>query len=123
MIRGHSHALFVDGNPVFFLHRKRLADMAVKARLPTMFVVREYAETGGLLAYGPSYTAHFRRAAVYVDKILKGAKPGDLPLEQPTTFELVINLKTAKTFSGSTREPTEVGHPSLLSLTSTCRSC
>ena len=64
MIRGHSHALFVDGNPVFFLHRKRLADMAVKARLPTMFVVREYAEAGGLFAYGPSYTAHFRRAAV-----------------------------------------------------------
>ena len=96
MIRGHSHALYVDANPVFFVHRKQLADMAVKARLPTMFGVREYAEAGGLFAYGPSYIAHFRRAALYVDKILKGAKPGDLPVEQPTKFEFVVNLKTAK---------------------------
>jgi putative ABC transport system substrate-binding protein len=96
MIRGRSNALLVEANPVYFLHRKRLADLAVKARLPAMFGVREYVEAAGLMAYGPSYTANHRRAAVYVDKILKGAKPANLPVEQPTKFELVINLKTAK---------------------------
>jgi len=73
-----------------------LADLAVKARLPAVVGTREYAEAGGLLAYGASYASNNRRAATYVDKILKGAKPADLPVEQPTKFELVINLKTAK---------------------------
>jgi putative ABC transport system substrate-binding protein len=108
MLRGHSHAVLVDANPVYFLHRKRLAELAVKARLPAMFGVREYVEAGGLMAYGPSYTAYHRRAAVYVDKILKGAKPADLPVEQPTTFEFVINLKTAKSI-GLTIPPSLLG--------------
>jgi putative ABC transport system substrate-binding protein len=76
--------------------RTRIIDHAGRHRLPTVFGVSELAEAGGLLAYGPSLTAQVRRAAAYVDKILKGAKPADLPVEQPTTLELVINLKTAK---------------------------
>jgi putative ABC transport system substrate-binding protein len=76
--------------------RRQLVDFAVKNRLPTMFMSREYGAAGGLMAYGPSFSEGFRHAAHYVDKILKGAKPGDLPIEQPTKFELVINLKTAK---------------------------
>jgi putative ABC transport system substrate-binding protein len=83
-------------SPMFFGHRRHLADLALKHRLPTMFAFREYAEAGGLMAYGPGYTELFQRAAGYVDKILRGAKPGDLPIEQPTKFELIINLKTAK---------------------------
>jgi len=78
------------------LRRRRLVDLAAKNRLPVMYGVREYVDAGGLMAYGPSLTDLFRRAATYVDKILKGAKPGDLPVEQPTKFELVLNLKTAK---------------------------
>ena len=81
---------------MFLGHRRQLTDLALKHRVPTMFAFREYAEAGGLMAYGPSYTELFQRAAGYVAKILKGAKPADLPVEQPTKFELVINLKTAK---------------------------
>ena len=81
---------------MFRSHRRPLIDLALKHRLPTMFSVIEYAEAGGLMAYGPSIPDLFRRAAVFVDKILKGARPGDLPIEQPTQFELVINIKTAK---------------------------
>ena len=74
----------------------RLADLALKNRLPTVFAQREYAEAGGLMAYAADFSDLFRRAATFVDKILKGAKPADLPIEQPTKFDFVINLKTAK---------------------------
>ena len=108
MIRGRSDALLVMSDSMFFVHRKRLADLAIKARLPTMFTTSEYAEAGGLMAYGASSLYNFRRAAVYVDKILKGAKPADLPIEQPTQFEFVINLKTAKAL-GVTIPPSLLG--------------
>ncbi|MFI5373189.1 MAG: ABC transporter substrate-binding protein [Candidatus Rokuibacteriota bacterium] len=89
-------ALIVVASPPLFTERKRIADLALKHRLPTVVGGREYAEAGGLLSYAVRYPDLFRRAASYVDKILRGAKPADLPVEQPTTFELVINLKTAK---------------------------
>jgi putative ABC transport system substrate-binding protein len=89
-------ALLVMTDPVFYLHRARLADLAAKNRLPSMHGVREYVEAGGLMSYGPNVLDLLRRAATFVDKILKGAKPGDLPVEQPTKFELVINLKTGR---------------------------
>ena len=91
-----NHALIVIASPVLFTQRKRIADLALKHRLPTVVGGREYAEAGGLFSYAVSYPDLFRKAAVYVDKILKGAKPADLPVEQPTTFELVVNLRTAK---------------------------
>jgi putative ABC transport system substrate-binding protein len=81
---------------MFWGERKRIADLALRHRLPSMFGNIEHATAGGLMAYAPSSGDPYRRAAVFVDKILKGAKPGDLPVEQPTKFELVINLKTAK---------------------------
>jgi len=84
------------GNPVNFKGRHVIADFALKNRLPSIFEERVFVEAGGLMSYAPSFVEMFRRAATYVDKILKGAKPADLPVEQPTTFELVINLKTAK---------------------------
>jgi putative ABC transport system substrate-binding protein len=89
-------ALLVLGGAGFYLNRTRIADLALRNRLPSMFQNREFVEVGGLLSYAPSTVANYRRAAVFVDKILKGAKPADLPVEQPTKFELVINLKTAK---------------------------
>jgi len=82
----------ITGGP----NHKQIAELATKNRLPTMFTESERIETGGLMSYGPNYADSFRRAAVFVDKILKGAKPADLPVEQPTKFEFVINLKTAK---------------------------
>jgi ABC-type uncharacterized transport system substrate-binding protein len=96
MTRAHAEALLVLGGNIAFEHRRRLAELATTSRLPTMHNIRPFVEAGGLMAYGPSARDLRRRAAVYVDKILKGAKPEDLPVEQPTTFELVINLKTAK---------------------------
>jgi putative ABC transport system substrate-binding protein len=96
MANARAQALFVLTEPVFIVHRARLAELATRHRLPSMYSVRENVEAGGLMSYGPSIVAGFRRAAVFVDKILKGARPADLPVEQPTTFELVINAKTAK---------------------------
>ena len=89
-------ALIVEPDNIFYFHRKRIVDFATKSRLPAVFTHREFADAGGLVVYGANYSALFRRAAIYVDKILKGAKPADLPVEQPTKFDLVINLKTAK---------------------------
>jgi putative tryptophan/tyrosine transport system substrate-binding protein len=98
-------ALIVFGDPVYLPHAARMADLANKSRLPAMYSIREYAVAGGLMAYGASFPALFRRAADYVDRILKGAKPADLPVEQPTKFEFVINLKSAKAL-GITIPPT-----------------
>jgi putative ABC transport system substrate-binding protein len=94
--RSRSQALIIIGDPFLSFQRRRLAQFALKARLPSVYTYQEHAEAGGLIAYAPSYHDLFRRAAGYVDRILKGARPGDLPVEQPTKFELVINLKTAK---------------------------
>ena len=81
---------------MFFNERRRLVNLAAKNRLPAVYPLRDYVDAGGLMSYGPNIADSFRRAATYVDKILKGAKLADLPVEQPTKFELVINLKTAK---------------------------
>jgi len=96
MTRERAGALLVQLDGMFLLHRTRIPDLAAKSRLPAMYELREFVDAGGLVGYGPSIRDRFRRAATYVDKILKGAKPGDLPVEQPTKFELIINLKTAK---------------------------
>src|SRR5258706_13633912 len=82
--------------PLVFTNRVGINSLAQDARLPTIYGSREYVEAGGLMSYGPSYTDLFRRAADYVDKILRGTKPSDIPVEQPTKFELIVNLKTAK---------------------------
>jgi putative ABC transport system substrate-binding protein len=97
MIRAHAGAVIIQNSFLFSAqHLRRLADLAIKHHLPAMYPFRTFVEVGGLIAYGPNVGDLWRRAATYVDKILKGAKPGDLPIEQPTKFELVINLKTAK---------------------------
>ena len=96
MAKDRAGGLDVTTSPMFFTERRRIADLALKQGLPMMVGAREYVEAGALASYGPDYVALFRRVADYVDKILKGAKPADLPIEQPTTFQLVINLKTAK---------------------------
>jgi putative ABC transport system substrate-binding protein len=96
MTRARAGALTVLGSSMFFGERRRLVDLAAKNRLPAVYQWREFVDAGGLMSYGPNVADLYRRAATYVDKILKGAKPGDLPVEQPTKFELVINLKTAK---------------------------
>jgi putative ABC transport system substrate-binding protein len=97
MAKERAGAVLVTADSLFNLHRARLADLTAKHRLPSMHGIREMVEAGGLMSYGPDTTYQSRHAATYVDKILKGAKPADLPVEQPTTFEVVINLKTAKT--------------------------
>ena len=89
-------ALAVPPDTVFSNFRRRIAELAAATRMPAIYGFREHVEDGGLMSYGPDNRGNYRRAAAYVDKILKGAKPGDLPIEQPTKFELVINLKTAK---------------------------
>jgi putative tryptophan/tyrosine transport system substrate-binding protein len=96
IVREHPDALLMTADTMLTLHALRIIDFAAKRRLPTMFQTRELVEAGGLMSYGASLPELFRRAATYVDRILKGAKPADLPVEQPTKFELVINLKTAK---------------------------
>jgi len=96
MARERAGALLVFSGPEFGPHRERLVDLAAKRRLPAMYSDRAYTEVGGLMSYGPDVRDNFRRSASYVDKILKGAKPADLPVEQPTKFEIVVNLKTAK---------------------------
>jgi putative ABC transport system substrate-binding protein len=95
-LQGRADALYVCGDPLVNANRIQIGSLALGARLPGMYVAREFAEAGGLMSYGPNYPGLFRRAADYVDRILRGAKPADLPVEQPTKFDLVINLKTAK---------------------------
>jgi putative ABC transport system substrate-binding protein len=94
--KGRSGGLLGLGSPVMVNNRRHIADLAIKHRLPAVFWQKEHAEAGALMAYGSPFTDTFRRAAYFVDRILKGAKPADLPVEQPTKFELVINIKTAK---------------------------
>jgi putative ABC transport system substrate-binding protein len=94
--KGGAEALHVVTDPLMNTNRAHINTLAAVALLPTIHSVREYVEAGGLMSYGPDYPDLFRRAADLVDKILKGAKPADLPVEQPTKFELIINLKTAK---------------------------
>jgi len=94
--KGRADAVLVIGSPVNFNQRTQVAELAVKSRLPVMHSNTEYVDAGGLMTYGPNYPDLYRRAATYVDKILKGAKPADLPVEQPIKFEFIINLKTAK---------------------------
>jgi putative ABC transport system substrate-binding protein len=96
MSKARPDALFVQLSPVITLNSKRIVELALAQRLPGMYPTNQFAEEGGLMAYGPRIGDLYRRAASYVDKILKGAKPADLPVEQPTKFEFVINLKTAK---------------------------
>ena len=96
MTKARAGAMALFGGAMFLIERRRLVDLAARYRLPAVYGLREYVDAGGLMSYGPSNVDLFRRAAIYVDKILKGARPGDLPVEQPTKFELVINLKTAK---------------------------
>ena len=95
-LKGRADALYVITDALVSTNRIRINTFALAARLPTMHGVRDYVEAGGLMSYGASYSDLFRRAGDYVDKILRGAKPGDIPVEQPTKFDLVINLTTAK---------------------------
>jgi putative ABC transport system substrate-binding protein len=94
--KGRAGAVLVLASPIIESHRTQIADLAAKNRLPAIYYAPEFVEAGGLMSYGTSFADLFRRAATYVDKILKGAKPGDLPVEQPKKFEFIINLKTAK---------------------------
>jgi putative ABC transport system substrate-binding protein len=102
-------ALVVLSAPAFEIERQRIVDLAAKNRLPAVYSSRVYVDIGGLMSYAPNFADLNRRAATYVDKILKGAKPADLPVEQPTKLELVINLKTAKAL-GLTVPPTLLVH-------------
>jgi len=105
VMKGRAEALIVPRNPALFANRDQIASFAQSNRLPSMYEQRDFVNAGGLMSYGMSFPDMFRRAATYVDKILKGAKPADLPVEQPTTYELVINLKTAQAL-GLTLPPT-----------------
>ena len=105
IVDAEAQALVVVVDPLTSRYRERIVELTIKNRLPTMYGFREFAEAGGLMAYGVLVPDLCRRAAIYVDKILKGAKPSDLPVEQPTKFEFVINAKTAKAL-GLTIPPT-----------------
>jgi ABC-type uncharacterized transport system substrate-binding protein len=96
LLQGRAEAIYVCTDPLVNTNRVRINTLALAARLPTLHAVREYVEAGGLMSYGPSYPDQWRRAADYIDKILRGTKPGDIPIEQPTKFDLVINQTTAK---------------------------
>jgi len=106
--RERAEAILVLPSPFFSAHRARLIELAAKYRLPAMYEFKEYVQDGGLMSYGPNLGEMFRSMASYVDRILKGARPGDLPIERPATFELAINLKTAKTL-GLTISPSVLG--------------
>ncbi len=95
-VKGRADALVVLGNRILNFQRKQVVDLATKHRLPASYARPEYIEAGGLMTYGTNYSELFRRAATYVDKILKGAQPGDIPVEQPKKFEFIVNLKAAK---------------------------
>ena len=95
-LKGRADALYVVGDALVATHRIQINALALTGRLPTIHVVREFAEAGGLMSYGANFADLFRRTADFVDKILRGAKPSEIPVEQPTRFELIINLKTAK---------------------------
>ena len=95
-IRGQVQALYVPGDGMIFTHRVRVLTVALAGRLPTIHNFREHVDAGGLMSYGPSFVALYRRSAEYVDRILRGTKPSDIPVEQPTKFDLIINLVTAK---------------------------
>jgi len=95
-LQGRSEALYVLPNPILFVNRVRISTFALGARLPAIYAVREYVEAGGLISYGPNWPDMWRRAAELVDKILRGAKAGEIPVEQPTKFDLVVNSVTAK---------------------------
>jgi putative ABC transport system substrate-binding protein len=105
MSREHTGALVVLADPMFYVHRTRIADLAANHRLPAIYGSKDHVEAGGLMAYAPSLVDNYRRAGIYVGKILRGSKPGDLPVEQPMKFELVINMKTSKAL-GLTIPPT-----------------
>src|SRR3954452_8571022 len=105
MTRAGVGAALILSSPVTFPNRARIAALALKSRLPTVVALRDYADAGALLSYGPNYADHCRRAATYVDEILKGAKPADLPVQLPTMYELAVNLRTAKAL-GLTIPPT-----------------
>ena len=96
IVRSAAQMLLVLNDPFIFTHRKKIVESAAKSRLPAIYGFREFVDDGGLISYGPNISDGYRRAAGYVDRILKGEKPGDLPVQAPTKYELVINLKTAK---------------------------
>lgn len=104
-IQGKADALVVFDDPVLWSHRKRVVALAEKWKLPAMYGYREFVDEGGLVSLGPDRVDHYRRTAIYVDKILKGANPGELPIEQPVKFQLVINLKTAKALGLAIPQP------------------
>jgi putative ABC transport system substrate-binding protein len=105
MARGRPAGLIVFDDPIFFLHRRRIIEFATKQRVPAVYSQEGWAEQGGLMEYAPNQRAMYQQAAGYVDRILRGAKPADLPIEQPTKFELVVNLKTAKAIGVTIPQP------------------